>query len=137
MKHNTRRCHMKALKWTAISLVMLFVLSPAMLLAQTLTSLTFKWDANTEADLAGYRLYQSTTSSVYVDKPIVIIPVGQTEATIEIEDGAYFWTLTAFDKLNNESGRSNEVAFTADTIPPGIPAGFEIEITVKIRKITN
>jgi PKD repeat protein len=72
------------------------------------------WDANTESDLAGYRVYRSSTSgSGYVQvspgligDPSYADPVGA--------EGTYFYVVTAVDGSDNESGRSNEAEVTLE-----------------------
>ena len=72
---------------------------------------TVTWNANTEADLAGYRVYVGTTSGSYnftgpfevsgaTSFTVPNLPVGTT----------YFFAVTAFDKSGNESTKSAEVS---------------------------
>ena len=90
----------------------------------------FGWDANTEADLAGYRIYKSTVSGQFVQGTdsqnfLGEIPAGtQTFTESNVTDGTYFWALTAFDTAGNESDFSNEVTLTIDETAPAAPSGF-------------
>lgn len=103
------------------------------------TNVTFQWDANTEPDISGYRLYQATTSGVYeygssssnLIADVVHNPVeGLMETTVNgIADGTYFWVVTAYDTEGNESGPSNEVTETFDATAPGCPASLIIKFT--------
>jgi len=103
------------------------------------TNVTFQWDANTEPDIAGYRLYQSTTSNTYVYgsssanliADVIHNPVDNLmETTVNsIADGTYFWVVTAYDTEGNESGPSNEVTETLDATAPGCPANLLITFT--------
>jgi hypothetical protein len=69
---------------------------------------TLKWAANTEPDLAGYRVYCGTTSRVY---PINVSAGKLLTATVpNLPSGTYYCAVTAFDAANNESGFSNEVS---------------------------
>jgi hypothetical protein len=80
--------------------------------------ITLQWDANTEADLAGYMVYYKTgtsgpsyngTGAVEGNSPI---DVGDTtEITLHglNEDVAYFFAVTAYNTDQMESGYSNEV----------------------------
>ncbi len=74
-------------------------------------SATVSWNANTEADLAGYRIYVGTRSGSYgvmgpfevnnrTSFTITNLPVGAT----------YFFAVSAFDKSGNESAKSAEVS---------------------------
>jgi hypothetical protein len=76
----------------------------------TTASLSVSWTGNTEADLAGYRLYVGTSSGVY-NQPIQVgksttsyvvtgLPKGQT----------YFIAVSAYDTTGNESQKSAEVS---------------------------
>lgn len=98
-----------------------FCLVPVVVFASA--NVTFQWDANTESDLAGYRLYQGVSSGVY-DAVVADIPAGTETVTIAVDDGTYFWALTAYDADGNESGFSNEVMRRVDTTPPAPPTGF-------------
>ena len=69
---------------------------------------TVTWAANSEADLAGYKLHVGTTSGVYSQT----IDVGRvTSYAIALPKGVtYFFALTAYDSSGNESGRSAELS---------------------------
>ena len=115
-----------------------FLLMCAMLLAlgsaAWAATVTVMWDANTETDLAGYRLYQSDTSGVYTfgeNHAIETIPAGTETVTIDdIPDGTYFCVLTAYDFGGNESGPSNEVEVTVDSVPPNAPVLLRITLVI-------
>ena len=74
------------------------------------------WDANTEPDLAGYRVYQSRVSGRYTGwKRVLEMPAGIEACTIDrLPQGTYFWVVTAFDTSGNESDYSNEVSTIID-----------------------
>ena len=95
-------------------------------------TLTVMWDANTETDLAGYRLYQSDTAGQYTfgaEHAIATVPAGTETATVaDVADGTWFWVLTAHDTSGNESEPSNEVTKTIDSTAPGAP---RITITIE------
>ncbi len=67
---------------------------------------TVTWTANSEADLAGYKLYVGTTSGVYTRT----IDAGNATAyAITLPKGVtYFFSVTAYDRSGNESARSGE-----------------------------
>ena len=70
------------------------------------------WTSNSEADLAGYKLYVGTAPGryTYAGSPLIIglmgsytisgLPMGQT----------YYFALSAFDSSGNESALSSEVS---------------------------
>ncbi len=99
------------------------------------------WDANSEEDLAGYKVYMGTESGVYGD------PVDVTEPTFlfeGLEVGTYFFAVTAFDTANNESGFSNEASKTISVDPgdhtaPNTPTNLQIaeEIALGIKHSTR
>ena len=99
-------------------------------------NVTFAWDANTESDLAGYRLYQSSTSGSYTFGPshaVASVPAGTESVTINVTDGTWYWVLTAYDTDNNESAPSNEVTATIDQSQfPNTPSGVAIEFKIYI-----
>lgn len=102
------------------------------------TDVTLAWDANTEQDLAGYRVYQSTAPGVYDKSTSKVCDVDKTIATCTISglpDGAYYWVATAYDGQGNESDFSNEVSFSADTTPPARVKGLKtlsVKVTVSM-----
>lgn len=104
---------------------------------QAASNVTFEWDANSETDLAGYRLYQSQTSGVYTfgdgNQVATILTGTETVQIINISDGTYFWVLTAYDNDGNESGPSNEVTADLDTLAPGAPSTVTITIIIKVQ----
>ena len=71
------------------------------------------WTANTEADLAGYRLYDrvSTTATRTLIKTFGVQITSATCASLGMNTGQHYFTLTAFDTSGNESAFSNELAF--------------------------
>jgi hypothetical protein len=87
---------------------------------------TLAWDANTETDLAGYKIYYGTASRSYgvpVDVKLVT-----TYSLVGFSGATYFFAVTAYNTSGAESGYSNEVSFTTPIVlppitgPPG-PAG--------------
>lgn len=94
--------------------------------AASAAQVTLVWDANTEPELAGYKVYSGTVSGTYPTS----VSVGNvtTYTVLNLTDGVvYYFAVTALDSFGNESGYSNEVAFSADialvgnsaTIAPG------------------
>jgi len=78
----------------------------------TAQSATLTWQANTDADLAGYRIYYGTTSGRYLQARGQGIPTRATSHTVsELQSGArYYFALTAVDQYGNESGYTQEVS---------------------------
>ncbi len=66
------------------------------------------WAANSEADLAGYKLYVGTASGVYNQ----VLDAGMvTSYKMTLPKGVtYFFSITAYDRSGNESSRSTEVS---------------------------
>jgi len=90
-------------------LVFIIILAPLNVMAITMT---FQWEANTETDLVGYRLYRTSIPGQYVygaNEAIATIPAGTETVTIyNIPDTTFFWVVTAFNNTY-ESRPSNEV----------------------------
>jgi len=100
-------------------------------------TVNFAWDANSEYDLAGYRLYPSEISGQYdyTAIPVATIPADtETSTVIYTFEGpqlpiTYYWVLTAYDTEGLESGPSNEVTKTfmaAEIDPPKPPKNLKI-----------
>lgn len=89
------------------------------------------WDANTEADLAGYKVYQGTVSGVYgppTDVGKTATPLAPTHTFPSLADGTYFFAVTAYDTSGNESGFSLEVSKAIDSTPPKPPFNLRLLI---------
>jgi len=114
------------------AIILLFSVSVSHAQSVATGKATLSWDSNTEADLAGYRVYQSQVSGVYTSPPVADIPapvIGTPSFQISSlsEDQTYFWVVTAYDNSGNESGFSNEVTKTI-SIPPDAPSGLIVTI---------
>jgi len=84
------------------------------------------WDHNTEPDLAGYYIYETTTPGNYEGLTFAVsIPAGTNRWMFDPDhpDGTFYWSATAYDHAGNESGRSNEAEATFDHTPPDPPTG--------------
>jgi hypothetical protein len=75
-------------------------------------SATLTWDAVTDPDLGGYRIYYGPVSGTYLQYHGKGIDVGNvTTYTITglVSERRYYFAVTAFDTSNNESDLSNEI----------------------------
>jgi len=96
---------------------MLLVLSCLLLLSIPSNAVILAWDANSEEDLAGYRLHYGYESGVYG----ITIDVGNVttyEVTGLAVDQDYYFVLTAYDTEDLESDYSNEVLREGEDQPP-------------------
>ncbi|MFQ5960521.1 MAG: PKD domain-containing protein [Candidatus Methylomirabilales bacterium] len=92
--------------WVLIGVGLLVGLDPV---AATAGSVSLMWDPNTEGDLGGYKVHVGTASRTYSQD----IDVGHvTSFTVSnLADGqTYFFAVTAYDVMANESGFSSEVS---------------------------
>ena len=96
---------------------------------------TLQWDANTEPDLAGYKIYYDVDSGAPYDgsgaaegnSPIDIILFQDENPDPNIvqftlhglsDSGVSFLAVTAYDNFGRESGYSNEVSTSLAPAPP-------------------
>lgn len=79
--------------------------------APATSSADLTWNANTESDLAGYKVYRATASGAY-GAPIATLTGNVTNyvATGLQVGTTYFFVVTAYDTEGNESSVSNEVS---------------------------
>jgi len=76
-------------------------------------SATISWNANTDEDLAGYRIYYGTTKGGPYGSSTALVPKAQTGYTItNLSDGTYYFVVTAVDTADNESPYSAEASKT-------------------------
>jgi hypothetical protein len=100
--------------------VILLLLTAKILAAQT-TSVTLSWNANSEPDVVGYRLYYGRTSHNYEQN----IDAGRsTTATIQnLSTGTvYYFAATAYNAAGVESEFSDEVIFRSPIQTPTPPS---------------
>ncbi len=105
-----------------------------LLWSSTAWGATLTWNANSESDMAGYRVYQcsqlpctqsSANASLFATLgKVTSFNIGTPAVT------QYYFT-TAYDFANNESGNSNYVTFTpAGSPPPPAPTTGGVKLTV-------
>lgn len=81
--------------------------------------LGLSWNANTESDLGGYKVYYGTASRTY-SSTVNVGNIVSYQLEGLTEGRTYYLTLTAYDKAGNESGFSNEVAATVPSLSKAI-----------------
>jgi fibronectin type 3 domain-containing protein len=118
-------------KIIAIAIIIGFV--GVALNVQAAIPVTATWNANSEADLAGYNIYRSTThGSGYVKINTAPIPKSATPTFVDNINGSvqatYYYVVTAIDTSGNESGHSNEGSIHIDTSAPAPPQGITVRI---------
>lgn len=75
-------------------------------------NVTLTWDQNTEADLAGYRVYWGTATREYVNQAAVVT----NRATIAVPRAQFAYiVVTAVNTGEKESGFSHEFVYFATT----------------------
>ncbi len=112
--------------------IALFIVAPAFGVGNVVgEGCVIFWTANTETDLAGYKLFFGTATGAYGPPQTILAPA----TSIKCADagittlGQYYATITAFDKAVpvNESVKAAEVPFVlADLIPPDAVTGLGV-----------
>lgn len=88
---------------------------------------TVSWARNAEADLAGYRVYRSTSTPVKIDTAHRVsgskLLTGASFTSTGLRNGTKYWfAVTAVDRAGNQSRASANVsAVPADKTPPRAP----------------
>lgn len=107
-------------------------------------TITLQWDANTESDLAGYRLYQSSSSLISktpdqakADTAVVKTDINNPAATTRDVTGLnpetfYFFRLTAFNHSSLESGFNVDASGQPAEVMVFLPAANEAKSAAKI-----
>jgi len=108
---------MRHLRVFSLLFVTLLTLFPATGIA---SSLQVAWSANTDTDLAGYKVYYGTQSGTY-GNPVDVGNATSYQISNVVAGSTYFVAVTAYDASSNESDKSTEQSISVpvlDTTPP-------------------
>ena len=97
---------------TSLILVAIFLVFMGVLPFAWAAQIRLAWDANTEPDLAGYKLYYGTVSHSY-GTPVNVGNVTAYTLAGLTQGQTYYLSLTAYDTSDNESDHSSEVSGAA------------------------
>lgn len=89
-------------------------------------------DGTTLTDLTGYKVYYGTSTGTYNS----ILDVGNASTTSVInltEKVTYYFTVTAYNSVGNESSYSNEVYKTIPDLTPPVISGVSVNNTISAR----
>ncbi|MBN2356509.1 Ig-like domain-containing protein, partial [candidate division KSB1 bacterium] len=113
------------------------LLLPSLIFA---ADVTLQWNANTDADLAGYRIHYGRASGQYQSTVDVGNVLSHTVTGLQ-ENTEYFFALSAYDQLGNESGLSAEISgVPGDNNPPKLLSVQPVdtqELSVGFNEILN
>ncbi|MGE5839368.1 MAG: hypothetical protein ACM34H_05490, partial [Deltaproteobacteria bacterium] len=112
----------------AMAIVLTVILAPA----GYAMDVTLGWDANSETDLAGYKIYFGVNqggpysgavstdgaSPIIVPLTILVNPSGPQFTVHGLPDAIHYFVVTAYDTEGLESGYSNEVSAQVSSTPP-------------------
>ena len=99
----------------SISMLLLFASlalgqpAPVTMLCVSGDTVRLAWDANPEADLAGYKVFKGLASRTYGTPPVTIGKV-TTYTFTGLPSGTYYFAVTAYNTAGQESEYSNEVS---------------------------
>ncbi len=80
---------------------------------------TFSWTANTETNLAGYKIHYGTASRTYTQADVIADKTATTHTVTSLTEGTtYYFAATAYDTDNFESDYSTEITWTAPAASP-------------------
>ena len=130
---------MRTFRKNSIALIIIVALAALVMAVPAFAGdVTLMWDANTETDLAGYKIYYKIdqggepydgTGITEGASPIDVGNVTEFNLTgLDLKNNNYYFVATAYNEAGFESDYSNEV----NTVPPGIPQGIKVKVTVEV-----
>jgi len=125
----------KFLKIFCAVFIFMFLMTPITFGADTIT-VTAEWGQSTSSDVAGYNIYRSEVSgSGYVKlNETLINDTTFVDVILEGVEKTFYYTVTAVDQSDNESGYSNEAFTRVDNIAPDVVPDLVIKsVTVGIQ----
>lgn len=92
-----------------------------------------QWEANSEPDLSGYRIFMREASQGY-DYSLPAWEGIETTCKIDglLDNKDYRFVARAFDTEGYESKNSNEVSYSYGVVPDGLPPGSPRAVTITI-----
>ena len=87
---------------------------------------TVSWQPNSEPDLKGYNVYMGIASRAY-DSSFYVEKLQTSHTFTNLNEGTYYFCVTAVDIAGNESGFSQETSkIIEDIIAPLVPQGVTV-----------
>jgi hypothetical protein len=123
---------------SVLTFVFSFSAHGALIQGSSGNTVTLAWDANTEPDLAGYKVYWGRSSRHYDNSPVPTVApsANPTFTTPALPNGTWYFAVTAYNTSGLESDYSNEVSKTIATAPAA-PKGLRIWIVEAIAWILH
>lgn len=88
------------------------------------------WDANTEPDLEGYRVYFGATPTTMSYVFEVVAP-GLSYGGLGLTPGQWYVSVSAYDLSGNESEKAGPLPFMYDPVAPVSPGRFTLTNTTR------
>lgn len=122
----------RASQWTVPMSRMIALAGAFTLWSGAAGAATLSWNANTEPDLAGYRVYVCPQQPCSRSSGTLLATLGKV---LSLDVGtpavAQYYVITAYDLANNESSESNVTTYTPPTsTPPSPPPPATVSLTV-------
>jgi hypothetical protein len=108
------------------------IIAGALLLwSNTAVAATLNWNANSESDLGGYRIYQCNVQPCTKSSGSLFATTGKvTSFNLGTPSITQYYFITAYDFDNNESGISNVVTYTPTGSTPVPSPAAKVNLTV-------